>query len=724
MNHSPSISPRHLFPIRALFIAALLFQSSGLTQDLLLTPLNNTPFRFKDITGHHFSDAFTQGYAYSASRVTVALDDAGKPYLSGLIQASGLKPNFAYQIKLGGRNSKLGVSGTGAPPDDATNVQLGLIGRWWRAYPNPANANDSDYLAHKDDPAYAYSGYLIVAFFITDEHGAATVRFEGSNSFHVLWRTNQRTPTANDGPEFDLTVPATLNNPAYDPATATPAAAIGIYGEWEPTRAQPHTLAMPLGHYACDFILTEESFHDFGIDAGNWTAVLGAPLEFDLTGGIKQTWAVPAAIAYPAALDANQLNASASVPGIFSYTPPAATVLAAGSHTLAAQFTPADATLKIPAPISVTLLVNPGLPVVIWNPPPVVRANKPLGAELFGFSANAPGVFTQNLPPSGILDAGVHTFTLQFTPNDPANYATPAPLTATITAIPGLLISSGPDAAPNPSYAGWPVRFSAHSVARGLNWSWDYGDGSTPASSNSAAHIFAAPGIYTVTVSAQVPGGRVETALLTATVLAPGNATALAEDADGDGFSNALELALGSDPFSDVSTPLKAGGNLNAGALNVARCEVRVPFAATPLSTFNIQHSVFDKQRSSAPSKVPAGPAALHFTASMPAAKELALAGQTLALDIGGNVLVFTLDARGHARSPKAKASARVNAAGMAMVDIAASGFDMPLTGVLNARGTSTQAANVLLLLGNEAATAPVNFNVAPTRAALVFIKK
>ena len=698
------------FTIRALLLSALLFQSHIQSQDLTLAPLNNTPFRFKDLTGHHFSNAFTQNYAYAASHVVISLDAPGKPYLSGLIQAAGLKPNFAYQIKLAGRNSKLGLSATGAAPDDPTNIQLGLIGRWWRAYPNPANANDSDYLAHKDDPAYAYSGYLIIAFFITDENGAASARFEGSNSFHVLWRTNQRTPTANDGPEFDLTVPATINNPAYDPATATPAAAIGIYGEWEPTRAPPNSLNMPQAHYACDFILTEESFHDFGIDAGNWTSVLGAPLEFDLNGGIQQSWTAPAPLAYPAALDSTQLNASASVPGTFSYTPPAATVLPAGSNTLTAQFTPADATLKIPPPISVSLLINKGLPVVAWNPPPLVRANKPLGADLFSFSASAPGAFTHDLPPSGILAPGVHTFTLQFTPADLSNYNTPAPLTVTLTAIQGLLISSGPDAAPNPAYAGWPVRVSAQSIARGLSWSWDFGDGSAPATGNSAAHIFAAPGIYTVTLSVQVHGGRTETAVLTATVLAPGIATALADDADLDGFSNALELALGSDPFSAASTPLKSIGHLNAGALNVARCQINVPLIAVPLS--------------SASAKTPVAPAALHFTATLPAAKGLALSGQTLALDIGGNVLVFTLDAHGKSRSPTAKASARINNAGKATIEIVATGFDMPLTGMFNAPAASTQSAHILLLLGHEAASATLNFKITPVRATLLFIKQ
>ncbi len=55
------------------------------------------------------------------------------------------------------------------------------------------------------------------------------------------------------------------------------------------------------------------------------------------------TWPAPAPIAYGTPLGAGQLNASASVPGTFVYTPAAGTQLAAGNQALSATFTPADA---------------------------------------------------------------------------------------------------------------------------------------------------------------------------------------------------------------------------------------------------------------------------------------------------------------------------------------------------------------------------------------------
>ena len=54
------------------------------------------------------------------------------------------------------------------------------------------------------------------------------------------------------------------------------------------------------------------------------------------------TWLAPSAIRYGAALSADQLNATASVPGRLVYTPSAGHVLPPGRYTLAVSFTPTD----------------------------------------------------------------------------------------------------------------------------------------------------------------------------------------------------------------------------------------------------------------------------------------------------------------------------------------------------------------------------------------------
>ena len=70
------------------------------------------------------------------------------------------------------------------------------------------------------------------------------------------------------------------------------------------------------------------------------------------------TWATPAAISYGTALTGTQLNATASVPGGFAYTPAAGTVLAAGTHTLSVVFTPTDGTNYTTATLGVTITVT------------------------------------------------------------------------------------------------------------------------------------------------------------------------------------------------------------------------------------------------------------------------------------------------------------------------------------------------------------------------------
>src|SRR5262249_18234725 len=64
------------------------------------------------------------------------------------------------------------------------------------------------------------------------------------------------------------------------------------------------------------------------------------------TGGVKTTpttpWPSPPDITFGTPLSSTQLDATASVPGTFSYSPPAGTVLGAGTKTLSATFTPTN----------------------------------------------------------------------------------------------------------------------------------------------------------------------------------------------------------------------------------------------------------------------------------------------------------------------------------------------------------------------------------------------
>ena len=76
------------------------------------------------------------------------------------------------------------------------------------------------------------------------------------------------------------------------------------------------------------------------------------------------TWPTPAPIIFGTPLGATQLDASTTVAGAFTYTPPAGTVLAVGQHTLNVSFAPTDTTHYVTSTGSVTITVLPSTPNV------------------------------------------------------------------------------------------------------------------------------------------------------------------------------------------------------------------------------------------------------------------------------------------------------------------------------------------------------------------------
>ncbi len=137
------------------------------------------------------------------------------------------------------------------------------------------------------------------------------------------------------------------------------------------------------------------------------------------------TWATLAAITYGIALSATQLNASASAPGTFVYTPPAGTVLASGSQTLSVVFTPSDTTRYNSATASVTVVVNPVAkvtPTITWAAPAAITYGTALSATQLNATANVPGNFVYSPAAGSIPAAGTQTSNVTFTPTDTVNY--------------------------------------------------------------------------------------------------------------------------------------------------------------------------------------------------------------------------------------------------------------------------------------------------------------
>jgi len=149
------------------------------------------------------------------------------------------------------------------------------------------------------------------------------------------------------------------------------------------------------------------------------------------------TWATPAAIAYGTVLNATQLNAVSAVPGSFSYSPAAGTVLGAGLQTLKATFTPTDTTSYGSATATVTLTVSPATPKITWGTPSAVPYGTALSATQLNATASVPGTFAYNPALGTIAAAGNDTLSTTFTPTDTVDYAT-ATASVILTVNPNL----------------------------------------------------------------------------------------------------------------------------------------------------------------------------------------------------------------------------------------------------------------------------------------------
>ena len=137
------------------------------------------------------------------------------------------------------------------------------------------------------------------------------------------------------------------------------------------------------------------------------------------------SWPTSAGIIYGAALSDAQLNASASVPGRFDYSPAPGEVLPPGMHTLSVTFTPTDSANYAAAQASVSLtVVARATPVIQWPTPDPITYGTRLSATQLCAVASVPGTFEYNPGLGAMLAAGEHKLSVVFTPADTLGYST------------------------------------------------------------------------------------------------------------------------------------------------------------------------------------------------------------------------------------------------------------------------------------------------------------
>jgi hypothetical protein len=145
------------------------------------------------------------------------------------------------------------------------------------------------------------------------------------------------------------------------------------------------------------------------------------------------TWANPADIIYGTALSAAQLDAAASVPGTFTYTPASGTILTAGTNqTLSVAFTPSDTTDYNSAADTATINVDSATPTITWTNPADIIYGTALSAAQLDATASVPGTFIYTPAAGTVLNTGAgQTLSVAFTPTDTTDYNSAA-ATATI----------------------------------------------------------------------------------------------------------------------------------------------------------------------------------------------------------------------------------------------------------------------------------------------------
>jgi YVTN family beta-propeller protein len=146
-------------------------------------------------------------------------------------------------------------------------------------------------------------------------------------------------------------------------------------------------------------------------------------------------WSNPTDIVYGTALSSKQLNAIASVPGKFVYTPPSGTVLNAGQQQiLNTTFTPTDNINYTQAKVTVSITVTKATPTITWKNPAYIVYGTVLSSAQLDATASVPGTFVYTPPLGTAFSTGTHTLTTCFKPTDTVDYTT-ASATASINVL-------------------------------------------------------------------------------------------------------------------------------------------------------------------------------------------------------------------------------------------------------------------------------------------------
>lgn len=141
------------------------------------------------------------------------------------------------------------------------------------------------------------------------------------------------------------------------------------------------------------------------------------------------SWSTPVPVTYGTALSSTQLNATTTIPGTFTYSPPAGAIPLTGSTTLSTTFIPTNAVDYATVSASVNQTVNQATPQIVWEPDPIAIGMVLGSAQLDAIALPqvgglpVPGTFIYSPEAGAIFSTpGPQDFSLSFTPTDTLDY--------------------------------------------------------------------------------------------------------------------------------------------------------------------------------------------------------------------------------------------------------------------------------------------------------------
>ena len=227
----------------------------------------------------------------------------------------------------------------------------------------------------------------------------------------VTLQVNQATPTIKWPTPAAITYGTALSGTQLDATTS-------IQGSFAYSPAAATVLTAGKQTLTVSFTPTDTVDYSSPTDSVSITVKQAAP---------TVSWTTPAPITYGTGLSSAQLNATASVPGTFVFSPAAGAIEAGGTDKLSATFTPTDSVDYTTATASVTLQVNAATPTINWpTPAPITYGAALTGTQLDATAtfngSNVAGTYTYTPAKGTVLGAGAQTLSVSFTPTNTANY--------------------------------------------------------------------------------------------------------------------------------------------------------------------------------------------------------------------------------------------------------------------------------------------------------------